>query len=248
MFGGIAAGSSAKTLAGLAGKALPVIGNVLGGLFGSSGQDSANRMNYRIAQENRAFQERMSSTAYQRAAQDLQKAGLNRILALGSPASTPTGATAKMENTKAMLGQAVQTAALTAAQIGLIKAQTTKAEAEAKAIAPKAEIGGSVAEIITTAKERSGTLLDSVGKGSQAIISGGISNRPTAAKPATQRSKTDKQLIQLDLPTNAPRTWLQHALDNTRYDLQQYHKRHGRYPDKAQIQRLFDSYYEESKQ
>ncbi len=116
---------------------------IAGGLLASSGQKAANKANLKIAREQMAFQERMSSTAYQRSAADLSAAGLNRILAVGSPASSPSGALATMQNEQAALGEAIgeaPTSAIAMRQqrqaIKLATAQThnvTQAQATARA-------------------------------------------------------------------------------------------------------------------
>lgn len=96
------------------GAVIGAAGNIAGGLISSSGQSSANRLNLRIAREQMQFQERMSSSAYQRGAADLEAAGLNRILALGGPSSTPAGAKATMLNPDQALGAAIGGAAASA--------------------------------------------------------------------------------------------------------------------------------------
>jgi len=75
-----------------------IAGPLIGGMFSAKGQRDANKQNVALARENRAWQEKMSNTAYQRAATDMSAAGLNRILALGSPASTPGGNVATVGN------------------------------------------------------------------------------------------------------------------------------------------------------
>lgn len=74
-------------------------GAVLGSAAVSAfGQERANRTNIRLAREQMQFQERMRSTQYQTAVEDLRAAGLNPILAAGASAGTPSGATAHVED------------------------------------------------------------------------------------------------------------------------------------------------------
>ena len=80
------------------GTALAVGGSILGGLLGRRGQRKANEQNIALAREQMAFQERMSNSAYQRAMKDMKLAGLNPILSAKQPASTPGGASTRVDS------------------------------------------------------------------------------------------------------------------------------------------------------
>lgn len=71
----------------------------IGAVSSFLGTRSANRTNRAIAREQMGFQESQSSTAYQRAMEDMRKAGLNPILAYQQGgASASSGASATMQD------------------------------------------------------------------------------------------------------------------------------------------------------
>lgn len=72
--------------------------DMIPGIGDARATERANKENIREAQVNREFQERMSSTAYQRAMDDMKKAGLNPALAYQQGgASAPSGSQATVQ-------------------------------------------------------------------------------------------------------------------------------------------------------
>jgi len=118
--------------------AIPAAASIVGGLIGKSGQDSANETNIQLGREQMEFQERMSSSAYQRAVQDMQKAGLNPMLAYSQGgASSPVGSMPQVQNSAAAgLASASQTMNTMQGmqQLELNKAQAERMRAETEKI------------------------------------------------------------------------------------------------------------------
>lgn len=130
--------------------------SVIGGLFGMSqssayadAQRETNQTNIMLARENRDWQEKMSNTAAQRSAADLEKAGLNRILALGQPASTPAGNVAQVQNPKA---QGVNAMAM-GIQMAQALADIELTQAKSRAIDPRAKAGDIISDAIDDMKD-----------------------------------------------------------------------------------------------
>lgn len=111
------------------GSAMPVIGPVIDAFSAHS----ANQTNKKLAREQMAFQERMSSTEMQRRVQDLLAAGLNPMLAYQQGgASAPQGARAEMQPITRSTGQTALAYQLQKEQLELLDNQQANVAADTR--------------------------------------------------------------------------------------------------------------------
>lgn len=126
----------------------PLLAGVAGGIAQIQGGREANAASAQSAEKSMNFQAQQSSTAHQREAADLEKAGLNRALTLGGPgAATGSGASYTAQNTMAGMSSTAQSAVDSMLnlrkqdkEIDLLSAQAKKTSNEAKILSPQASL------------------------------------------------------------------------------------------------------------
>lgn len=180
----------------------PVTGGLIasgvGGIASFFGQRSANKAMLEDAKRNRQFQEKMSSTAWQRAVTDMEAAGINPALAYSrGGASTPGGSAASGLGNA--LGSGVSSALQAKMQHEQYKLIRNQADA-AKAEALKTQSEHQIVEIDRAFKNAEmGFYFDGTGRVRQSMID--LMEQQHAGKLASSaRDVTELNLAKLREP------------------------------------------------
>lgn len=193
-------------LASLLSMAAPLIG----GLFGASGQRSANKTNLEIANAQMAFQREQSATAHQREVADLIKAGLNPVLSTAHQgAVSGSGATTRVENTSsAGVSSAMQAQQIAQAQQAIMQSKAQEEALMAQAEKTRSETvtndivtAQALANVDTATARNKLTGTQNLLTEEQTANERWKNRRDTASFDAdVARRKAESQLRQLDIP------------------------------------------------
>ena len=172
-----------------------MLGALIGGALSLLGGERRNEMQQDESSANRAFQERMSNTSYQRAMADMKAAGLNPMLAYSQGgASVPVGNMANYENS---LGQAVNA-------YGLVQSS----EASAQSAATAAHVGdATVSKIkqevlnLRTDNDRSLAVIDNLKVEYQNLIKSGYNLTETGNQLAATVDKIRAEIPNINYNT-----------------------------------------------
>lgn len=161
------------TLGGMSGigSGLSGIGSMVGAIGGLVGQGASadamkaiNEQNIALSREQMAFQERMSSTSWQRGVKDMVAAGINPILATTQGgASSPVGSMASLQNPYANLPNSMNAAGQLMLQAGSALSQMKLNNAQAATETTKQMVN--TANSAKAAAEVSNVKADTIMKG-----------------------------------------------------------------------------------